>query len=57
MENTKLQDAAMDAELEKYIHAHAEQVATTRVRENNITWLIITMLLCLIFIGYEILKH
>lgn len=57
MKNTKLHDAAMDAALEKYIHSHAEQVAHTRVRENNITWLIITMLLCLIFIGFEILKH
>lgn len=52
-----MHDAAMDAALEKYIHTHAEQVASARIRENNITWLIITMLLCLIFIGYEILKR
>lgn len=57
MENKNIHDAAMDAALEKYIHTHAEQVASARIRENNITWLIITMLLCLIFIGFEILKR
>lgn len=60
MEQSKLNaldEAFIDGTLEKCIHAHANQVAKARVRENNITWLIITLLFCVIFVGFEILNY